>query len=78
MDNRNNLLDHALNLFAERGYEAVGVQEVVETAGVTKPTLYHFFANKRGLLDALLERGCSKLLEEIPPCGASIMRVERN
>lgn len=62
MDNRSNLLDHALNLFAERGYDAVGVQEVVESAGVTKPTLYHYFVNKRGLLDALLDRGFNRLL----------------
>jgi AcrR family transcriptional regulator len=30
------------------------VQEVVESAGVTKPSLYHHFGSKRGLLDALL------------------------
>ena len=65
MDNRTNLLDTALTLFADRGYDAVGVQEVVEAAGVTKPTLYHYFVNKRGLLDALLERGFNELLELI-------------
>ena len=55
MDNRTRILDCALQLFAARGYDAVGIQEVVETAGVTKPTLYHYFNSKRGLLDALLE-----------------------
>ena len=54
-DNRSNLLDQALRLFAASGYDAVGVQEIVEAAGVTKPTLYHYFGSKRGLLDALLE-----------------------
>ncbi|MBI5957158.1 MAG: TetR/AcrR family transcriptional regulator [Chloroflexi bacterium] len=53
-DNRANILHHALRLFAARGYDAVGVQEIVEAAGVTKPTLYHYFGSKRGLLDALL------------------------
>jgi AcrR family transcriptional regulator len=48
------LLEEALRLFSARGYEAVGVQEVVEAAGVTKPSLYHHFGSKRGLLDALL------------------------
>ncbi|NTU75353.1 MAG: TetR/AcrR family transcriptional regulator, partial [Anaerolineaceae bacterium] len=46
-------------LFSERGYDAVGIQEIVDTAGVTKPTLYHYFTNKRGLLDQLLERDFS-------------------
>ena len=65
MDNRTNLLDCALNLFAARGYDAVGVQEIVEAAGVTKPTLYHYFVNKRGLLDVLLQSGFERLLDEV-------------
>lgn len=50
------ILDVSLRLFVERGYEAVGVQEIVEKSGVTKPTLYHHFGSKRGLLDALCNR----------------------
>ena len=58
MDNRSTILDCALRLFAARGYDAVGVQEICEAAGVTKPTLYHYFGNKRGLLEALVaDRG---------------------
>jgi TetR/AcrR family transcriptional regulator len=56
MDNRSALLTHALQLFAARGYDAVGVQEIVEAAGITKPTLYHYFGSKRGLLDTLLAK----------------------
>lgn len=54
MSNRSVLLERALGLFAERGYDAVGVQEVCDAAGVTKPTLYHYFGSKRGLLEALV------------------------
>ena len=61
MDNRTAILDHALRLFAARGYDAVGVQEIVEAAAVTKPTLYHYFGNKRGLLDALLQERAAPL-----------------
>jgi AcrR family transcriptional regulator len=56
MDNRTRILECALQLFSARGYDAVGIQEIVENAGVTKPTLYHYFVNKRGLLDALLAK----------------------
>jgi AcrR family transcriptional regulator len=55
MDNRSNILLCALQLFSTRGYDAVGVQEIVEAAGITKPTLYHYFGSKQGLLDALLK-----------------------
>ena len=68
MDNRSNILSCALQLFASRGYDAVGVQEIVESAGVTKPTLYHYFGSKRGLLDALLE-------ERLAPLGDAVQRA---
>ncbi|HEX8272840.1 MAG TPA: TetR/AcrR family transcriptional regulator [Longimicrobiaceae bacterium] len=54
MSNREVLLERALALFAERGYDAVGVQEICEAAGVTKPTLYHYFGSKRGVLETLV------------------------
>lgn len=55
-DNRARILAAALDLFAARGYDAVGVQEIVQKAGVTKPTLYHYFGSKQGLLEDLLEQ----------------------
>lgn len=65
MDNRQRLMDCALDLFSQRGYDAVGVREIVEAAGVTKPTLYHYFNSKRGLLEAVLKREAPKLIEEV-------------
>jgi TetR/AcrR family transcriptional regulator len=44
----------AARLFAERGYDATSVREIVEVAGVTKPTLYYHFGSKEGLAQALL------------------------
>ncbi|MBN1261209.1 MAG: TetR/AcrR family transcriptional regulator [Anaerolineae bacterium] len=54
-DNREILLRCALDLFSARGYDAVGVQEIVAAAGVTKPTLYHYFGSKRGMLEVVLD-----------------------
>lgn len=65
MDNRSALLACALQLFTARGYDAVGVQEIVETAGITKPTLYHYFGSKRGLLDTLLENNFTPLYQSV-------------
>lgn len=55
MDNREKILQCALELFYARGYDAVGVQEIAEKAGVTKPTLYYYFGSKYGLLETLLK-----------------------
>jgi AcrR family transcriptional regulator len=41
-------------LFAERGYEATSVREIVKVAGVAKPTLYYYFQSKEGLAQALI------------------------
>ena len=41
MDNREIILKTAKSLFYARGYDGVGVQEIAEKSGVTKPTLYY-------------------------------------
>ena len=60
-DNRSRLLACALELFAARGYDAVGVQEVADAAGLKKPTLYHYFGSKSGLLKTLLNENFAEL-----------------
>ena len=65
MDNRELLLNTALDLFHAKGYDAVGVQEIVDRAGVTKPTLYYYFGSKLGLLKSLLESRYSILEAQI-------------
>lgn len=46
---RERILIEATRLFGRHGYSAASVREVVEAAGVTKPTLYYYFANKEAL-----------------------------
>jgi AcrR family transcriptional regulator len=46
---RDALLRVARRLFAQRGYAAVGTEEIVRAAGVTRGALYHQFADKREL-----------------------------
>jgi len=65
MDNREKLLEAALDLFSRKGYDAVGVMEVVKSCGVTKPTLYHYFGSKEGLLGALLKRDFTPFLQDL-------------
>lgn len=52
---RERILCEAIRLFGRRGYSATSVREVVEAAGVTKPTLYYYFANKEALFVQCLE-----------------------
>jgi AcrR family transcriptional regulator len=53
---RAQLLAAATELFAERGYAAVGTEDVVRLAGLTRGALYHHFQDKRELFAAVHER----------------------
>ena len=53
---RDRILDTSYELFSRRGVRAVGVDEVIERAGVAKATLYRHFPSKDDLVVAFLER----------------------
>ncbi len=69
MENREKILECAARLFSERGYDAVGVQEIADGAGIKKPTLYHYFGSKEGLLRTLLEESYAALFEKLSTAG---------
>jgi AcrR family transcriptional regulator len=53
---RDGLLNAARALFAERGYAAVGTEEIVRAAGMTRGALYHQFRDKEQLFEAVFEQ----------------------
>jgi AcrR family transcriptional regulator len=53
---RERLVTAARLLFGERGYEATSIQLVLGRAGVARGALYHHFASKEALFDAVLEQ----------------------
>ena len=71
---REELLTAALHVFARRGYEQAGVDEIATEAGYSKGALYWHFSSKEELLTALLDeridapaREMVALLESAPP-----------
>ncbi|MGY8869351.1 MAG: TetR/AcrR family transcriptional regulator [Pseudomonadales bacterium] len=58
------ILDAARQLFAESGYQGTSIDLVVQTASVSKPTVYNNFPTKQALLQALLEELSSEVQQQ--------------
>lgn len=63
-ERKEQLLDRAAELFAERGYARTTTAELAKAAGVTEPIIYRHFSSKRGLFIALIERTGRQTLEQ--------------
>jgi AcrR family transcriptional regulator len=53
---REQLIDAALSVIVEQGYEGVSIESIARMAGVTRPVIYDHFANLAALLQALIRR----------------------
>jgi AcrR family transcriptional regulator len=62
---RERLIEAARALFGERGYEGTSIDAVLESAGVARGALYHHFATKEALFDAVLDRVVADIAEAV-------------
>ena len=74
-ETRRHILAAALKSFARSGYAATSVQHIVSEAGVSKPALYYYFADKAKLFAALVDRAHDeryRLMQEAAKRGRSV------
>jgi AcrR family transcriptional regulator len=64
---RRHILDTAVGLFAERGYEGTTMRLIAERAGVSLGNSYHHFASKEHLVQALYARIEEETSERVRP-----------
>ena len=72
------LLQAALKHFSNTGYSATSIQDIVDEADFTKPTLYYYFDSKADLFSALIEQALKDfhfLFEESVSGGGSVRDV---
>ncbi len=53
-ETRRDLVEAALELFAEKGYYGVSLRDIARAAGVQQATIYHHFASKEALFEAVI------------------------
>jgi AcrR family transcriptional regulator len=69
-DARTALLQAATKEFARNGYAATNNRDILKAAGVSTPTMYHYFADKADLYITVVRDGVSELLDRMQKAGA--------
>jgi AcrR family transcriptional regulator len=64
-DSRRAILGAAEELLVEGGLESFSMRRLAERCGCTAPTLYHYFRDKPGLVDAVLEERLREFVAEL-------------
>ena len=69
---RDQILDAANALFAERAYDEVSIEDIASSAGVTRGLVHHYFGGRKDVYIGLLERLGAQREEQLrPPVGRS-------
>lgn len=62
-ERRNEILDAADELFGKKGFDGTSTNDILEKVGIARGTLYYHFKSKEDIMDALIERYNTGLLE---------------
>ncbi len=66
---REKLLETAMRLLAEEGYEAVGLREVAAASGVTTGSIYHHFSGKEDLFRSAVDYYSEQVANDVEHLG---------
>lgn len=78
-ERRNEILDAADELFAQKGFDGTSTNDILEKVGIARGTLYHHFKSKEDIMDALIDRYSDGLLDaaQVIAADKTIPVVER-
>ena len=74
-ERKQQLIDAAAELFAERGYEETRIVDIVERAGVAKGLFYWYFENKAALFRDLVEETYNLVEQHLPEVDVELLRT---
>lgn len=70
------LVQAALLLFAQRGYDGVSAQALADAAGTSKANLFHHFGSKQGLYEQALVEACERFREALDRALSDVRGLE--
>ena len=59
-DTKQKIIEKALELFAERGYDSVSVGEIAEAVGIRAPSLYNHYPSKQAIFGAIVDSAAAR------------------
>ncbi|WP_282781263.1 TetR/AcrR family transcriptional regulator [Nocardia sp. CC201C] len=62
---RQEIIDTAFACFAERGYHATGIADIATELGIGHGTFYRYFANKRDIIDHVIDDLATRIVEAL-------------
>lgn len=62
---REQILDIAVRLFAERGYRATTIEDIMDNLGVTGAAFYYYFKGKEAVLAAIFDEAMTQVEREL-------------
>ncbi|QJR22613.1 Transcriptional regulator, AcrR family [Brevinematales bacterium NS] len=65
---KNRILESAIKLFAEKGFDATSVDEIAKNAEINKAMIYYYFSSKEELLSSIIRKSINEftsIIEEI-------------
>ena len=72
------ILDTALRLFSERGYDTVGVGDIAKEVGIKAPSLYNHYPSKQAIFDAIVETTAKQYEEDTGKIDIHVQRAEED
>ena len=84
MSTKERILEEALTLFAEKGYDGTGVDLIAERVGIKGPSLYRHFKSKEDIFNSLIDSaeeryeemfGSEKKIGKIPESREEFIKV---
>jgi AcrR family transcriptional regulator len=77
----NTMVDTALTLFSEQGYDATSIRTIAQRAGISLGLMYNYFKSKEELLVEICRRGASDVrvsFEQVSPEWQKMSAIERH
>jgi AcrR family transcriptional regulator len=72
---RNQILDAAAKVFAEKGFHPATIKDIATEAGIAHGSIYTYFENKTALLVGIFERMKASIMQENPPLALDAIDV---